>query len=74
MDHDGEGVPYEYTGAYVVGIEAQPFLDESVSKTVKAVLDRFDNPDAAVIGVVARETGRFIVEGTQVVRWPEYNC
>ena len=25
VDHDGEGVPYEYTGAYVVGIEAQPF-------------------------------------------------
>ena len=62
VDHDGEGVPYEYTGAYVVGVDAQPFLDEPLSEAVKAVLDRFDNPDATVIGVVARETGRFIVE------------
>ena len=62
VDHDGEGVPYEYTGAYVVGVEGQPFLDESVSETVTTVLDRFDNPDATVIGVVARETGRIIVE------------
>ena len=52
VDHDGEGVPYEYTGAYVLGVEAQPFLDEPLREAVKAVLDRFDNPDAAVIGVV----------------------
>ena len=62
VDYDGEGVPYEYTGAYVVGVEAQPFLDEPLSETVTAVLDRFDNPDATVIAVVARETGRLIVE------------
>ena len=62
VDHDGKGVPYEYTGAYVVGVDAQPFLDEPLSEGVKAVLDRFDSPDAAVIGDVARETGRFIVE------------
>ena len=62
VEHDGEGVPYEYTGAYVVGEEAKPFLDESLSETVRAVLNRFDNPDATAIGVVARETGRLIVE------------
>ena len=62
VDHDGEGVPYEYTGAYVVGVEAQPFLDESVSETVTTVLDRFDNPEGTVVGVVARGTGRFIVD------------
>ena len=55
-------MPYEYTGTYAVGVEAHPFLDESLSETVKAILDRFDNPDATVIGVVAREEGRFIVE------------
>ena len=62
VDHEGKGVPYEYTGAYLVGVEAQPFLDEPLSETVKAVLDQFDNPDATVIGVVAQETGRFIDE------------
>ena len=52
----------EYTGAYVVGEEAKLFLDESLSETVRAVLNRFDNPDATIIGDVARETGRLIVE------------
>ena len=62
VDHDHEGVPYEYTGAYVVGVEARPFLDEPLTEAVKAVLDRFDDPDATVIGIVARETRGFIVE------------
>ncbi len=62
VDHDGEGVPYEYTGAYVVGLEARPFLDEPLSEAVKAVLDRFNDPDATVIGIVARETRGLIVE------------
>ena len=62
VDHDGEGVPYEYTGAYLVGVEARPFLDESVSETVTTVLDRFDDPEATVVGVVAGEMGGIIVE------------
>ena len=62
VDHDDEGVPYEYTGAYVVGVEARPFLDDRVSEVVKPVLDRFDEPDATVVGVVAREAHGLIVE------------
>ena len=62
VDHDDEGVPYEYTGAYVVGVEARPFLDDRVSEVVKPVLDRFDEPDATVVGVVAREARGLIVE------------
>ena len=62
VDHDDEGVPYEYTGAYVVGVEARPFLDEPLTEAVKAVLDRFDDPGATVIGIVARETRGLIVE------------
>ena len=62
VDHDDEGVPYEYTGAYVVGVEARPFLDDRVSEAVEPVLDRFDEPDATVVGVVAREAHGLIVE------------
>ena len=62
VDHDDEGVPYEYTGAYVVGVEARPFLDEPLSEVVEAVLDRIDDPDATVIGIAARETRGLIVE------------
>ena len=62
VDHDDEGVPYEYTGAYVVGVESRHFLDEPLSEAVGTVLDRFDEPDATVVGVVARETHGLIVE------------
>ena len=61
-DHNGEGVPYECTCAYLVGVDARSFLDEPVSDATKSVLDRFDNQDAIVIGEVIQETGRFPVE------------
>jgi len=62
VEHEGEGVPYEYTCAYLLGVDGRPFLDESLSQAVSAVLARFDTPDAEVIGIVAREKGRLLVE------------
>jgi predicted nucleotidyltransferase len=60
----GQGVPFEYTSAYLLGVDAQSFLDDALGKTVTAVLDRFDDPDAEVVGIVARETGpRFVDDG-----------
>ena len=35
VDHNGEGVPYEYTGAYVIGVEARPFLEDSLREAVR---------------------------------------
>jgi hypothetical protein len=55
-------VPFEYTCAYLLGADAQPFLDEPLSQAVTAVLDRFSDPDAEVVGTVAREQGRLVVE------------
>jgi predicted nucleotidyltransferase len=57
-EHDGEGVPYEYTGAYLLGVDGRPFLDAQLAGTVVKVLDRFAGPDADVVGLVARERGR----------------
>jgi len=57
-EHDGEGVPYEYTGAYLLGVDGRPFLDAQLARTVVKVLDRFADPDADVVGLVARERGR----------------
>lgn len=62
VDHNAEGVPFEYTCAYLLGVDARPFLDEPVSQAVTAVLDRFDDPNAEVIGIVAREKGRVLPE------------
>lgn len=62
VDHDGVGVPFEYTCAYLLGVDGQRFLDASLSNTVRAVLDRFNGPDAAVVGIAAEEMGRVFVE------------
>lgn len=65
VEYEGEGVPFEYTCAYLLGVDARPFLDEPVSQAVVAVLDRFSDPDADIVGIVAREKGRLIVEDDQ---------
>ncbi len=61
-EHNGEGVPYEYTGAYLLGIDGRPFLDVQLADTVAKVLDRFSDPDADVVGLVARERGRVLLD------------
>jgi len=62
VDHDGEGVPFEYTCAYLLGVDGQRFLDSALSNAVRAVLDRFDEPEADVVGIAAGERGRGLVE------------
>jgi predicted nucleotidyltransferase len=59
-EHDGEGVPYEYTGAYLLGVDGRPFLDAELAGTVVKVLDRFSDADADVVGLVARDRGRVV--------------
>lgn len=45
IDHDGEAVPFEYTCAYLVGLDGREFLDPLLSEAVRTVLDRFASPD-----------------------------
>ena len=74
-EHQGEGVPYEYTCAHLLGTDGRRFLDPLLSEAVAGVLDRFSGPDAEVIGIVAREKGRARIEdeeGSEIVehfRW-----
>jgi predicted nucleotidyltransferase len=65
VEHDSAGVPFEYTCAYLLGVDARRFLDEALSQAVTSVLDRFDEPDAEVIGIVAREQGWGLLEHEQ---------
>ena len=51
-------MPYEYTCAYLLGADGRRFLDKPLLDAVTGVLDRFSDPDADVIGVIAREKGR----------------
>jgi predicted nucleotidyltransferase len=65
-EHEGEGVPYEYTGAYLLGMDGRPFLDAHVAGTVVKVLDRFADADADVVDLVARERGRILPTDEEV--------
>jgi len=59
-EHNGEGVPYEYTGAYLLGVDGRPFLDAELAGTVVKVLHRFSDADTDVVDLVARERGRIL--------------
>jgi hypothetical protein len=62
VEYDGEGVPFEYTGVYLLGVDGQRFLDAALSSTVTAVLDRFDEPEADVVGIAAGERRQGMIE------------
>lgn len=67
-EHRGEGVPYEYTCAYLLGADGRRFLDKPLRGSVAGVLDRFSDPDAYVIGVIASEKGRILIEDEERVQ------
>lgn len=62
VEHRAEGVPYDYTCAYLLGEDGRRFLDEPLGRAVAAVLDRFTDSEAAEIGMVARERGWRVIE------------
>jgi predicted nucleotidyltransferase len=54
-EHEGRGVPYEYTGAFLLGVDASGYLDERLSQAVGDVLELFVDTDAEVVAVAAKE-------------------
>jgi hypothetical protein len=46
LDHEGELVPFEFTPAYLLGLDARPFVP-SVATSVRQLLDRFDGDSVA---------------------------
>lgn len=67
LDHQGEIVPFDYTSAYLLGLDGRRFDDPRLNQAVRAVLDRFSDPDAEVVGVVARGGERLIIEAERRV-------
>ena len=62
VEFGGAGVPYEYTCAHLLGLDAKPLLDHAISDSVQSVLARFDAPDAQLVGIAAAERGRAFVD------------
>jgi predicted nucleotidyltransferase len=62
IEFEGNGVPYDYTCAHLLGLDARPFLDASVAAAVNAVLDRFDDPHAELVATAAADRGRIYLE------------
>lgn len=75
LDYAGEGVPFEYTCAYLLGADCRRFLDPAITAAARAVLDRFESADAGVVGIILRESGRHLPEPAsldevfQLFRW-----
>jgi hypothetical protein len=61
LEHEGELVPFEFTSADLLGLDARPFAP-SVATSIRLLLDQFDSPDAAIVGLVASEDRRVLVE------------
>jgi predicted nucleotidyltransferase len=68
VDHNGAGVPYEYTGAYLLGVDGRSFLDARLRETLPAILNRFDDCDADVVGIATGEKGRLYLDDDQRVK------
>jgi len=68
VDHEGAGVPYDYTSAYLLGVDGARFLDAPLRQAVTAVLDRFDEPDADVVGIATGEKGRLYLDDEERIK------
>ena len=53
VEYGGAGVPYEYTCAYLLGLDARPLLDDAIIQAAGSVLARLDDADAQLVGVAA---------------------
>lgn len=62
LDHEGAGVPFEYTGAYLLGIDGRPFVSAEVDRPVAEVLRSIADADIDVAGVIAREQGSAAID------------
>lgn len=67
VEHDGRGVPYTYSSAYLLGVDGRKFPDEPVARAASVVLDRFSEPEAPIVGTVAREQGHVLIEDEERV-------
>jgi len=61
-EHEGRGVPFEFTCAYLLGVDARRFLDEPLERAARGVLRGFRDPDADYVTITAMETGRIPTE------------
>lgn len=57
-EFDGTGVPFEYTSAYVLGLDGRLLVDEPVGRAVGAILTRFQDPYADVVRLLLTERGQ----------------
>ena len=61
LEHEGELVPFEFTPACLLGLDARRFV-ASLAMSIRPLLDRLDSPDAVIVGLVATEDRRVLIE------------
>lgn len=54
---------YEYTTAFLLGLDARGYLDQPISETVRTVLELLADSESQTVGIVAREkSGSFVYD------------
>ena len=71
LEHGRELVPFEFTTACLLGLDARAFVTPLVT-SIRPLLDRFDSPDAAIVGLVASEDRRGVIEDTDRIEVFEF--
>lgn len=61
-EHEGAGVPFEHTSAFLLGLDGRPFVDKPIAQTLDHVLSRFHDADSGGVSIVLAEQGRIAVE------------
>ena len=61
LHHHGDAVLFEHTTAYLLGQDGRRLQSAQLSAAVAQVLNDFDGPDAAVIGIAAREEAGYFI-------------
>lgn len=61
LEHGGELVPFEFTTSCLLGLDARAFVP-SLDTSIRPLLDRFESPDAAIVGLVAGEDRPGVIE------------
>jgi hypothetical protein len=71
FEHGGELVPFEFTPACLLGLDARRFVP-SLALSVRPSLDRFDSPDAAIVGLAASEDRPGLIDDADRIEVSEF--
>ncbi len=73
LSHEDKLVPYEYSSAYLVGMDAEDFVNTKMKTTIAPVLIKMADPESEIVmslGVQERTTEEeYLQDISEYYRW-----